>query len=418
MAEGRKRRRWLPTAIVLVVLVGAGLAAAKYTGLIGGPGPAATIGVDLPYQGATTASSTETFNAMQLYLDQRGGKVADTTVTLVNYDDATSAKLTWDEARCTANAQAHLARADEVAVIGPEHVGCARAEAKVLAGAGMVMVSPAVTNPGLTTTWGSGEPGVYAVNGVRSFARVVPTDDAQAAAAGVFASSVPVSRCLVVNDGELYGQRLAQRFADAARAKGLTITDGGTWDRSSSSYLDLFGRGQGADCVYLAGNFDNNGQQLITDKVAALGDNDRVKLFVPDGFGAYPTFLSLPAAQHAYVTTPGLTMDAWRSLKSKVREFLAAYKDKYHVDLTSPQSLYGVLALQVVLRAMEMSDGSRAGVHQAMLAGNGVTLSADVCITGASTGIVAGTGDVTTPTISVGRVDTGAVTFVSTAVQP
>jgi branched-chain amino acid transport system substrate-binding protein len=407
-----KRRRVLLPFLIILVLAGVAAVVVRLTGVLG-PGPSATIGIDLPYQGAYNDASTQTYNAIKLYLQQVGGKVGDTVVTPVSYDDGTTSTPIGDPTRCTSNANAQVARADMVAVIGPQQVACARAEAKVLAAAGMALVSPAVTNPGLTTAWSPGEPGVYAVNGVRSFARVVPTDADQGAAAAQFAQgSAGVHNCLVLNDGELYGRTLAERFAQAARARGVAVTDGGSWDAAQTSYLSLFTGVSGVDCVFLSGNFDNNGEQLVADKVSALGDNDRVKLFVPDGFGVYPSFLTLPAAQHSYVTSPGLTLDGWRSLGSNAEKFLSAYKDAYHADLTAPEALYGVLALQVVLQAMANSDGTRAGVHKALFSGGGVTVPAATSLTGASTGIVASTGDVTAARVSVGRVDNGAVTFV------
>src|SRR5262245_27497546 len=183
----KARRRLLPILIVIVVLAGAAVAVAKLTGALGSS-RTATIGVDLPYQGASNDGSTQTFNAMRLYLDQIGGKVGDTTVSLFNYDDSSTSEVTGDPARCADNAKAHIARSDEVAVIGPQTAACARAEAKLLAGAGMVMISPVVTNPGLTLAWGPGEPDVYSASGARGFARVVPTDDDQATGAARFAA--------------------------------------------------------------------------------------------------------------------------------------------------------------------------------------------------------------------------------------
>jgi branched-chain amino acid transport system substrate-binding protein len=407
-----RRRVLFPLLIIVLVAVAVVVVRTREHG----SGPTAAIAIDLPYQGDYDDASTQAYNAMKLYLQQVGGKAGDTTVTLASYDDSTTSTPAGDPTRCTSNANAQVAQTDVVAVIGPEQVACARAEAKVLAGAGMALISPAVTNPGLTTAWGPDEPGAYAVNGVRSFARVVPTDADQGAAAGqYFAQSG--DHCLVLNDGELYGRALAQQFIDAARANGASVTDGGTWDRSQTSYLDLFtsaGLGD-LNCVFLSGNFDNNGAQLVADKVSALGDNGKVKLIVPDGFGGYPSFLALPAAQNAYVTSPGLTLAGWRSLqRGKVASFLSAYKDTYHADLTAPMALYGVFALQVVLQAMTQSNGTRAGVHQAIFSGNGVSVPVATSLLGLSTGIVAGTGDVTYPYITIGQVENGSATFVGT----
>jgi branched-chain amino acid transport system substrate-binding protein len=224
-----------------------------------------------------------------------------------------------------------------------------------------------------------------------------------------------VKSCLLVNDGEVYGQRLAQAFSTTAKANGIAITDLGTWDKGANSYLAMFAGMEGNDCVYLSGNFDNNGAELVSDKIALLGSNDKVKLFVPDGFALYPAFVQSPAAQHAYVTLPGLTMDAWRSLSGPSAAFLSAYHATYSTDLTSPEAMYGVLALQMVLRAMAISDGSRVGVHQAMLSGSGVSLPADTSLTGVPTAIVPATGDVNPQLTTVGQVNKGAISFVSTS---
>ena len=48
-----------------------------------------------------------------------------------------------------------------------------------------------------------------------------------------------------------------------------------SWDAKQTSYTALFqeAKAAGADCVYLGGIYDNNGGQLVKDKVAVLGDN-------------------------------------------------------------------------------------------------------------------------------------------------
>ena len=58
----------------------------------------------------------------------------------------------------------------------------------------------------------------------------------------------------------------------------------------------------GADCVYLGGINDNNGEQLIRDKVEVLGPNDgTVKLIGPDGFTGYPTGAGAAAKPQEHV---------------------------------------------------------------------------------------------------------------------
>ena len=64
------------------------------------------------------------------------------------------------------------------------------------------------------------------------------------------------------------------------------------WDPKASSYEALMNKikGTNADAVFLGGLIDENGAQVIKDKVAVLGPNSGdVKLFAPDGFATQAT---------------------------------------------------------------------------------------------------------------------------------
>ena len=122
-----------------------------------------TISTDLPLQGSSFDSNDSTNKAIALYLKQIKYKAGKYTVKLKVYDNATAAKGGWDDAKCAANAQAHVANKSEVAVMGTYNSGCAKIIVPILnqaPGGAMTMVSNANTNPGLTKTWDPGEPDV------------------------------------------------------------------------------------------------------------------------------------------------------------------------------------------------------------------------------------------------------------------
>src|SRR5215510_5669328 len=174
-------------AVVAVAAAGCGGGSTSNTG----SGTTLVVGVDLPFQGSAKDSSDDTWNAMNLYLEQVGGKAGNYKVALKKYDDSTAAKGAWDDATCKANGSDHVANTDEVAVMGTFNSGCAKLEAPVLNAAPdgpMLMVSHANTNVGLTKTWDPGEPQKYFPTGTRSYARVVTTDDYQGAAMAKFAA--------------------------------------------------------------------------------------------------------------------------------------------------------------------------------------------------------------------------------------
>jgi branched-chain amino acid transport system substrate-binding protein len=375
------------------------------------------VGVDLPFQGASKDASDDTWNAMQLYLEQVGGKAGKYKVELKKYDNSTAAKGSWDDATCTKNANDHVANANEVAVMGTYNSGCAKLEAPVLnqdPKGPMLMVSHANTNPGLTKTWDAGEPQKYFPSGKRSYARVVTTDDIQGPAAAQFAAKdLGVKKCFVIDDTETYGKGVADTFAAEATKQNVQVVGRTSWKKTDANYTALFGQAKaaGADCVFFGGIYDNNGGQLTKDKVAVLGDNTAVKLIAPDGFTGYPDFLKLAESAGAYLTFAGLSTDPLRAAGGKPAKFLDDYKAKFGADVRTSYALYGVQALQVILTAIEKSDGTRKSVRDQVFEGSGVSLDAGTAMIGKAVAIDPKSGDVSAKDISVELVKDGKETF-------
>ncbi|MGE5830294.1 MAG: branched-chain amino acid ABC transporter substrate-binding protein [Micromonosporaceae bacterium] len=396
-------------ALALIGVAALAAAAAGCGGNGGGAGGDKTleIGVDLPFQGASKDASDDTWNAMVLYLEQQGGKAGKYKVALKKYDNSTAAKGAWDEATCSKNAGDHVANANEVAVMGTYNSGCAKLEAPVLnqdPKGPMLMISHANTNPGLTKTWDPGEPQKYFPTGKRNYARVVTTDDIQGPAAAQFAAKdLHLTKCYVLNDNETYGQGVAKTFAAEAKKQGIQVVGEQAWDKAQPNYTALFEavKATGADCVYFGGIFDNNGGQLTKDKVKVLGDNETVKLLAPDGFTGYPDFNALAESQGSYLTFAGLSTDPLRAAGGKPAAFLDAYKAKYGSDPRTSYALYGVQALQVILAAIEKSDGTRKSVRDQVFEGAGVTVPATVAVLGKEVKIDPATGDVNVKDISI-----------------
>ena len=400
------RRSWLTTlcawSSLAAVVTMAGCAADQ------GPGRAGTtvaIGVDLPFA-AAWGSARETWNALNLYLERAGGMAGSHRVELIQYDNSPPPGTSWGPETCIRNAENHVANRREVAVIGTRHSICSKVQVPILNRAPdgpMLMVSHTDTNPGLTKAWEAGEPAMYLPRGQRSYARVITTDERQGPVAAQFAArELGVRNCFVLNDGGTYGVALATSFTAEAVRLGVQIVGEAAWQRESAHYRDLFGRATGADCVYFGGIYDNHGDQLIKDKVAVLGDNNAVKLLTPDGFSGYPEFVKWPAADGAYVTTAGLGMESFLASGSgPLAQFLADYRARHGAFPESPHAIYGVQALQVILTAIERSDGTRRGVWEQVFGGTGITIASDDAIIGKQVSIDPASGDVTASDISI-----------------
>jgi branched-chain amino acid transport system substrate-binding protein len=399
--------RRLKAVAILCVAAVAAFGCAKSSNNGSGSAKTLTVGVDLPYQGQSADTSNDTFNAMNLYLDQINHKVGSYTVNIVKYDDSTAAAGKWDAATCSTNATKHVQTVGEVAVMGTYNSGCAKLEAPVLNQASdgpMLMISHANTNPGLTKAWDPNEPQKYFPTGQRNYGRVITTDDYQGTAGARFAAKdLGVKKVYVLNDNETYGQGVAKAFKDEAVKQGITIAGEQAWDGKATNYTALFQavKATGADAVYLGGIYDNNGGQLIKDKVAVLGDNTKVKLIGPDGFTGYNEMDALPQAQGTYLTFAGLDSSQISSAGGKGASLLQAFKTKYNHDPTSSYVLYGVLALQVILQAIQKSDGTRKGVRDQVFTGAGITISANDSVLGKEIHIDPNSGDVNVIDISV-----------------
>jgi branched-chain amino acid transport system substrate-binding protein len=411
-------RRITALAIAAATLIGT--TACGGGGSSGGGGTEKTlvVGVDLPFQGSSSDTSTSTFNAMKLYLDSLGGKAGKYKVELKQYDDSTAAAGKWDDAQCNKNANAHVGNANEVAVMGTYNSGCAKLEVPILnqdPKGPMLMISHANTNPGLTKPWDANEPQKYYPSGKRNYARVITTDDHQGTAAARFAAKdLGVKRVYIIDDQETYGQGVAKAFQDEAAKQGITILGRQGWDGKATNYTALFNsiKATNPDAVYIGGIYDNNGGQLVKDKVAVLGDNKTVKLIGPDGFTGYKDFQALPQGEGTYLTFAGLDQSEVQKAGGAGAKLLSDYKAKYHQAPASSYVAYGVLALQAILAAIAKSDGTRKGVTDAVFSGDGISISGSDSVLGKDIKIDPKSGDVNTLDISVLQMTGGKEAFV------
>jgi len=415
----KKRYRVLSVAATVSMVV-AGLAAVP---VATNAATVLTISTDLPLQGSSFDSNDSTNKAIALYLKQIKYKAGKYTVKLKVYDNATAAKGGWDDAKCAANAQAHVANRSEVAVMGTYNSGCAKIIVPILnqaPGGAMTMISNANTNPGLTKVWNPGEPDVYYPKGIRNYGRVCTTDDIQGSAAAQFAKSIGIKSVYVLNDTQTYGQGVAQAFTTEAKKIGLTVLSSGAygegWDAKQSSYEALFTK-IGAlkpDMVYIGGIFDNNGGQLVKDKFKVLGNNTVVKMMAPDGFTGYPDFNSMPEADGAYLSFAGLSTELLlkNAPTGAGAKFVKAYKAEYKKDPVGSYPIYGVAAVQVILAALAKSDGTRKGVTNAIFSGAGITIPANASVLGKALTISTLSGDTLAKDITIEVVKGGQETTV------
>ncbi|HEX7405398.1 MAG TPA: branched-chain amino acid ABC transporter substrate-binding protein [Candidatus Nanopelagicaceae bacterium] len=384
-----------------------------------GAQPTLIISSDLPLQGTAKDISDSTNMAIELYLKQVKYKAGKYTIKFKKYDDSTPTAAAWDPAKCAANALAHVANRNEVAVMGTFNSGCSKIIVPVLnqdPKGPMLMISNSNTSPGLTKAWDAGEPAKYYPTGKRNYARLSTTDDIQGPAAAQFAlKELHVKSVYVLNDTQAYGQGVAAAFITEAKKIGITVLSSGAsgegWDVKQPTYeaLMLKIKNLNPDMLYVAGVFENNGGQLIKDKVAVLGDNTKVKLMGPNGFTGYPDLNKMPEAEGMYLSFTGLTADQLPKVGAGAK-FIALYKKTYKKAPVGSDSIYGVAALQVILEAIKKSNGTRKSVNAQVFSGKGITIPASLSVLGKTLHIDVKTGDVNIRDITIEVIKGGAET--------
>src|SRR5207237_7856348 len=108
------------------------------------------------------------------------------------------------------------------------------------------------------------------------------------------------------------------------------------------------------------GLIDENSGQLINDKVAVLGPNTQVKLMLPDGFTTDAIFQrsqgGTPQANGAFFSVAGVGIDKYKGAAEK---FINGFKGELGGKPVDPYAILGAQAAQVLLDAIDRSDGSR-----------------------------------------------------------
>ncbi len=396
-------------AVATVAVAALALAACggSSSGGSGGGGTTLIISSDLPLQGQSKDTSQATNNAIKLYLKQHNNTAGKYKIQFKEYDDSTAAKGQWDDATCKKNATEHVGTPNEVAVMGTYNSGCAQLEVPVLnqdPKGPMLMVSHANTYPGLTKSWDPGEPDKYYPTGKRNYARVVTTDDYQGAAAADFLSKDRgVKSVYVLNDNQTYGPGVARAFVAQAQKDGMTVLGNDAWNAKAPNYTAVFQgiQAKNPGAIYVAGIYDNNGGQLVKDKVKVLGDNTKVPMMGPDGFTNYSDLNTMPEAQGMYLSFTGLSIDQLVAAGGPAKQLLDDYQKEYNAPLQASYALYGVAAVQVIMAAIAQSDGTRKSVHDAVFNGSGITIPASESILGKDIKVDPASGDTGNKDITV-----------------
>lgn len=313
----------------------------------------------LPRQGSSKGQTDTIVNAINLKLTQLGGKIDGWTIKYVDKDDSTAEAGKWTPERETDNATQAIANDALVAYLGTFNSGAAKLSIPIMCEAGIPMISPANTYPGLTVSEGAepNEPGVYYPDGcTRNYFRVVPQDNLQGLAAASWANSLGIKDVYVLDDTEIYGVGIANSFEANAKTIGLNVLGHDSAPGKSTDFKALAQKvkASGAKLVYYGGITQNNAGQLWKDLKEAMSD---VVMMGPDGI-LEDAFLEAAgsAAEGTLITFGGGDPENYTGDSLK---FKTDYEAAFPGSGLQAYSIYGYEAMNVLAAAIETA--SKAG---------------------------------------------------------
>jgi branched-chain amino acid transport system substrate-binding protein len=223
-------------------------------------------------------------------------------VELVPFDDQAKPDVG------VANAKNIIADKDIMAVIGHLNSGVAIPSSEVYKEVGVVMISPANTNPVVTDR---GYPNVN---------RVCGRDDVQGKVGAEFASgTMKVKSVYILHDKTQYGQSIAEFFKDDSEKKGIKVLGfDGTEEKSNFDPLITPIKAKNPDVIYFGGIYDQAAPFFKQTREKGV----KAKFMGPDGMDSSDLAkIAGPAVVGMYYTSAAGPASALPKAKTFVEEF-------------------------------------------------------------------------------------------------
>ena len=304
----------------------------------------------LPLTGPSYGQSVSVVHGIRMAIEEAGRRAGPLVVEFESWDDATAATGDSDAEKVAELAHQAAGDPDVLVYIGHLTSEVTRIAVPLLNAEGLVTIGPSATAPGLTKSLGAepGEPGVYYPALVRSYVRVIPSDDRQGAAGAGWAKVLTATTAYVIDDGATYGRTMADSFTSACAPAGIRVAGRATLDLRAADFRTLAGNVQTArpDVVYVGGVTANRIGQLLKDlRTAGYARH----VIVPDGVRDAQFLAGAEAsAEGVWATSVGVSPSGYRGglLDWRARfEAFSGAEPELH-------ALYGYEAARLALDAL------------------------------------------------------------------
>jgi branched-chain amino acid transport system substrate-binding protein len=320
----------------------------------------------LTRSGSSIGQSDSIVNAIRMRLEDAEHRVSGVPVVYEDLDGGSEERGSWDAEREEANARYAAGQADVLAYIGTLDTDAAPYSIPITNAAGLLMISPCNTYPGLTRPFGPGEPDKHYPTGRRNYLRTALSDDLQGLFAAQWAVELGVQRAFVLHDTEPCGRGVAVPFADACRQLGLELVEapvGIVPKQSEYGALAQTIADSGADLVFYGGIIQNGAGPLWRDIRSAA---PAITMMGPDTLFEHAFIHDAGAHAEGTLITFGGVPPAM--LEGKGRAFYERYVKRFgHEPECYAASAYDTTG--VILEAIErVGRADRAAITEAAFA--------------------------------------------------
>ena len=300
---------------------------------VAAPAKSIKIATQSPLSGDQSAVGVDIKRGAEMALEQLGKPLADLgfKVDLAPFDDQANPDTG------VANAKRIVSDPAILAIVGHYNSGVQIPSSEVYHTSGLANVSPANTNPKVTT------------RGYAEINRIVGRDDVQGLVGADFAFSHGVKSVFVVHDKTAYGQGIAEFFKKRAEEKGMKVFGfEGTEEKANFDALLSPVIAGNPDLVYFGGmtfqaavlfrQARERGYQGMFMSDDGFDSSDATKIAgqaLLDGTGTYYSTVSGPASVYAGTA-----------------KFIQDFKAKYNAD-PQPFAAQGYDCMAICLKAIE-----------------------------------------------------------------
>jgi branched-chain amino acid transport system substrate-binding protein len=325
-----------------------------------------TVYSSLPFDPTDKPQSQDVVDGEKLALQQAGNKAGKYNIKYVSLDDSTPAEGKWEAGQTSSNARTAAQNKNTILYLGEFNSGATAVSLPILNRSGILQISPSNTAVGLTKKSADpAEPAKYYPTGKRTYGRVVPADNIQAAAQISYMKDQGITKLYVLDDKEVYGKGIGDAVAADAKKAGIQVVGDEGIDPKAANYRSLAQKmkAAGADGFFFGGITANNAVQLWGDVFAT---NPTIKGFGPDGVAETAFSSKIPAStmKNTFITNPTLPPQLYPPAAQK---FFTNFKTTYGHD-PEPYAIYGYSAMNAALASIK-NAGDKGNCRENVIKG-------------------------------------------------